>query len=153
MELDARLRAYVAFVRRKSFSAAANDLRISQPAVSKHIADLERELGVKLIERRARSLTEAGEYLAGHVVRAEALLKQAARGLTSLRDPIAGAVSVIASGTPGTYVLPRIIAAFQNAHPGVRFRFELAGGVDQILCSAASRAFVCAPNGRWAKCH
>jgi LysR family transcriptional regulator, transcriptional activator of the cysJI operon len=140
MELDARLRAYVAFVRRKSFSAAAGDLRISQPAVSKHIADLERELGVKLIERRARSLTEAGEYLAGHVVRAEALLKQAARGLTSLRDPIAGTVSIIASGTPGTYVLPRIIAAFQNAHPGVRFQFELATSLGVVDVVRAHRA-------------
>ena len=104
----ARLRAYAAFVRRKSFSDAASELRISQPAVSKHIADLERELGVTLIERRTRSLTQAGEYLAGHVVRAEALLKQVAQGLVSLRDPIAGAVSIISAGTPGTYVLPRI---------------------------------------------
>src|SRR6478735_8185920 len=126
MELDARLRAFAAFVRRKSFSAAAGDLRISQPAVSKHIADLERELSVKLIERRTRALTEAGEYLAGHVARAEALLKQAAHGITSLRDPLAGTVSIISSGTPGTYVLPRIIAAFQNTHPGVRLQFELA---------------------------
>src|SRR5436305_8349828 len=106
MELDARLRAYVAFVRRKSFSAAAGDLRISQPAVSKHIADLERELGVKLVERRARSLTEAGEYLAGHVVRAEALLKQAARGLRSWRDRMAGAARSFARGPPGPYWFP-----------------------------------------------
>src|SRR5437660_432082 len=114
MQLDARLRAYAAFVRRKSFSDAASELRISQPAVSKHIADLERELGVKLVERRTRSLTEAGEYLASHVVRAEALLKQSVRGLASLRDPMAGTVSIIASGTPGTYVLPSIVAAFSR---------------------------------------
>src|SRR3954452_4359640 len=135
MELDARLRAYGAFVRRKSFSHAASELRISQPAVSKHIADLERELGVKLIERRTRRLTSAGEYLAGHVVRAEALLKQSVLGLASLRDPMAGTLSIIASGTPGTYVLPSIVAAFQNAHPGVRFQFELAtstGVVDAV---------------------
>ena len=42
------------------------------------------------------------------MVRAEALLKQVALGLASLRDPIAGAVSIISAGTPGTYVLPRI---------------------------------------------
>src|SRR5690349_11622334 len=113
MELGARLRAYAAFVRRRSFSGAAEDLRISQPAISKHIADLEQELGVKLVARRARTLTHAGEYLAGHVVRAEALLKQAAKGLASLRDPMSGTVSIVASGTPGTYVLPDIVAAFQ----------------------------------------
>jgi DNA-binding transcriptional LysR family regulator len=140
MELDARLRAYAAFVRRKSFSDAASELRISQPAVSKHIADLERELGVKLIERRTRSLTEAGEYLAGHVVRAEALLKQVALGLASLRDPIAGAVSIISSGTPGTYVLPRVVAAFQKEHAGVRIQFELATSSGVIDAVRAHRA-------------
>src|SRR3954466_3669228 len=140
MELDARLRAYSAFVRRKSFSHAASELRISQPAVSKHIADLERELGVKLIERRTRRLTSAGEYLAGHVVRAEALLKQSVLGLASLRDPMAGTLSIIASGTPGTYVLPSIVAAFQNAHPGVRFQFELATSSGVIDAVRAHRA-------------
>src|SRR5919202_5291755 len=113
MKLEARLSAYAAFVRRKSFSGAASELRISQPAVSKHIIDLEGEVGVQLIERRTRSLTEAGAYLAGHVLRAEALLKQVAQGLASFRDPLSGGVSVISSGTPGTYVLPRIVALFQ----------------------------------------
>jgi DNA-binding Lrp family transcriptional regulator len=50
MQLEARLRAFSAFALRRSFSAAANELRISQPAVSKHIADLEQALGVKLVE-------------------------------------------------------------------------------------------------------
>ena len=43
MDLEARLRAFAAFARRRSFSAAARELRISQPAVSKHIAEVERE--------------------------------------------------------------------------------------------------------------
>jgi LysR family transcriptional regulator, transcriptional activator of the cysJI operon len=152
MELDARLRAYAAFVRRKSFSDAASELRISQPAVSKHIADLESQLGVKLIERRTRSLTTAGEYLAHHVVRAEALLKQVAQGLASLRDPITGAVSIISSGTPGTYVLPRMVAAFQQNHPGLRIQFELAtssGVIDAVRTHRAelgvTGGFIAAP--------
>jgi DNA-binding transcriptional LysR family regulator len=45
MELGARLRVFAAFVRRGSFSGAAQELRISQPAVSKHIADMERDSG------------------------------------------------------------------------------------------------------------
>ena len=71
MELGARLRAFAAFVRRGSFTGAAEELRISQPAVSKHIAEMERDLGVKLIERRSRSLSAAGEFLGSHVLRAE----------------------------------------------------------------------------------
>ena len=140
MELDARLRAYVAFIRRRSFSDAASELRISQPAVSKHIADLERALGVKLIERSSRSLTEAGEYLAGHVLRAEALLKRAEQGLASMRDPLQGSVSIVSSGTPGTYVLPRIVAAFQSEHPSVRLQFDLATSSGAVEAVRTQRA-------------
>ena len=132
MELGARLRAFAGFVRRGSFSGAAEDLRISQPAVSKHIAEMERQLGVKLIERRSRALTTAGEFLAVRVLRAEALLRQAAHGLTSLKEPVSGALSVVASGTPGTYVLPELVATFQEAHPGVRVQFELATSAEVI---------------------
>ena len=55
MDLEARLRAFAAVARRRSFSAAARELRISQPAVSKHVADIEQRLGVRLVERRARA--------------------------------------------------------------------------------------------------
>ncbi len=132
MELEARLRAFAGYVRRGSFSGAADELRISQPAVSKHIADLERQLGAKLINRRSRRLTTAGEYLAAHVLRSEALLRQAVLGLASLKEPMSGSLTVTAAGTPGTYVLPEIVAEFQNAHPGVRVHFELATSSDVI---------------------
>jgi LysR family transcriptional regulator, transcriptional activator of the cysJI operon len=142
MELAARLRAFAGFVRRGSFSGAAQELRISQPAVSKHIADIERELGVKLIERRSRALTAAGEFLASHVLRADALLRQAAHGLAALREPMSGALSVVAAGTPGTYVLPEIVAAFQQAHPGVRMQFELATSAQVVNAVRSHRAEV-----------
>jgi len=65
---------------------------------------------------------------------------------------MAGTVSIIASGTPGTYVLPSIVAAFQNAHPGVRFQFELAtsaGVVDAVRAHSTelgvTGGFIAAP--------
>ena len=152
MELGARLRAFAGFVRRGSFTGAAEDLRISQPAVSKHIADLERDLGVKLIERRSRALTAAGEFLATHVLRAEAILAQAAYGVAALREPGMGTLSVRASGTPGTYLLPDIIASFQQAHPGVRINFELGTSAEVVKAVRSHHAeigvaggFVAAP--------
>src|SRR5262245_11789698 len=103
MKLEARLRAFAGFVRRRSFSGAAEELHISQPAVSKHIADLEAALGTKLLERRSGTLTAAGDFLANHVLRAEALLAQAIRGIDALREPQEGFLSIRAAGISGTY--------------------------------------------------
>src|SRR5215467_8655673 len=102
MELEARLRA--AFARRRSFSAAATELRISQPAVSKHVADLERALGLKLVERARRdgSLTSAGDFIANHVLRAESLLAQADLGAAQFRKSGSGSLAIVASWLTGT---------------------------------------------------
>jgi DNA-binding transcriptional LysR family regulator len=116
MRLEARLRAFAAFARRHSFSGAAQDLRISQPAVSKHIADVERQLGVP----RGGALTEAGVFLADYVLRAEAILAQAALGVPEFRTPGSGLLTIVAAGVRGTYLLPEVIAQFQKAHPGIR---------------------------------
>jgi DNA-binding transcriptional LysR family regulator len=152
MYLVARLRAFAGFVRRGSFSAAATDLRISQPAVSRQIAELERDLGVELIERRSRRLTAAGEFVASHVLRAEAILAQAATGVAALREPASGSLAICASGTPGTYVLPKVIAEFHQRHPGIRISFSL-GTAKEVVQAVRSHkaelgvvgAFVAAP--------
>jgi DNA-binding transcriptional LysR family regulator len=127
MQLEARLRAFAAFARRRSFSAAAHELRISQPAVSKHIADLEHILGLKLVERARRdgALTSAGEFVANYVLRAESLLAQSVRGVGELRKSGTGSLIIVASWLTGTYLLPEIIAEFNFSHPGVRVSLEL----------------------------
>jgi LysR family transcriptional regulator, transcriptional activator of the cysJI operon len=127
MHLEARLRAFAAFARRRSFSAAAAELRISQPAVSKHIAELERALGLRLVERARRdgALTSAGDFVANHVLRAESLLTQATIGAAELRKTGSGSLSIVASWLTGTYLLPPIIAEFKHLHPGVRIVLDL----------------------------
>jgi LysR family transcriptional regulator, transcriptional activator of the cysJI operon len=142
MELDARLRAFAAFARRLSFSAAAQDLHISQPAVSKHVADLEQTLGLKLVERgrRGGALTSAGEFLANYVLRAESLLAQAELGAAEFRAPGSGALTIVAAGTIGTYLLPEIIAAFDQAHPGVRVSLQLGTSLKTVEWLRSHRA-------------
>ena len=127
MKLEARLRAFAAFVRQRSFSAAATELRISQPAVSKHIAELEAALGLKLVERARREgvLTRAGDFVANHVLRAEALLVQAALGAAQFRKSGSGSVAVVASSLTGGYLLPEIIADFQHSNPDVRVTLQV----------------------------
>src|SRR5712671_1567267 len=154
MRLEARLRAFAAYVRLRSFSGAARELRISQPAVSKHIADIEREFGAPLVERRRRAgaLTPAGEFLANHVLRAEAILAQAALGGTEFREPGSGALRIVAAGVSGTYLLPEVIAQFQQAHPGIRVSLELGTSAKAVEALRSHRAelgmasgFVAAP--------
>jgi LysR family transcriptional regulator, transcriptional activator of the cysJI operon len=151
MKLEARLRAFAAFARQRSFSAAAAELRISQPAIAKHIAELEHALGLELVERARRgALTSAGDFLANYVLRAEALLVQAGLGAAQLRESGSGSVAVVASSLTGTYLLPEIIAEFQNSHPGVRVTLQLgpAGhAIDLLRSHRAELGFVAGPVG------
>jgi DNA-binding transcriptional LysR family regulator len=135
--LDARLRAFAAVARRGSFSRAAEDLFISQPAVSKHVATLEQELGTQLVERRWRgaTLTPAGELLADHVLRAEALIANGQRAVEATRDGHLGTLSLAASGIPGTYLLPPLIARFHDEYPAVAIDFQVStsGGALELV--------------------
>ena len=125
MQMEAKLRAFAAIVRCGSISAAAHELYVSQPAVSKHLATLERELGTSLVTRSrdGASLTQAGEVLADYVLRAEALLANARRALEA--DVETGTLALAASGIPGTYVLPELLARFRRRHPGIEVDFDV----------------------------
>src|SRR5213079_1445925 len=101
MQLESRLRAFAALAREGSFSRAAASLYVTQPAVSKHVALLEAELGRQL------------------VLRAEALLANAQRALDAAADEDSGTLAVTASGIPGTYLLPIVFAHFHERYPSV----------------------------------
>ena len=139
--LDARLRAFAAVARRGSFSRAAEDLFITQPAVSKHVASLEAELGQLFVRRRrGTALTPAGELLADHVLRAEAILASGRRAAEAARDGHMGTLSLAASGIPGTYVLPPLLARFHEEHSSVTIDFQLSTSGDALELVRAHRA-------------
>jgi LysR family transcriptional regulator, transcriptional activator of the cysJI operon len=121
MQLEARLRAFAAIVRSGSLSAAAKELYVSQPAISKHLASLEAETGQRLVTRgrEGAALTPAGQVLADFVLRAEALLANAHRALAAGAEGETGSLALAASGVPGTYLLTELIARFRERHPGV----------------------------------
>jgi predicted ATPase/DNA-binding transcriptional LysR family regulator len=137
MQVEARLRAFAAVARQRSFSRAAEELFVSQPAVSKHVASLEAELGKQLVvrDRRAITLTPAGEVLADYVLRAEALLANAQRALASDEEAQTGTLAFAASGVPGTYLLPSIVADFHAKYPAVEIDFQLttSGGALELV--------------------
>jgi DNA-binding transcriptional LysR family regulator len=147
MDLAPRLRAFAAVAREGSFSRAAGTLFLSQPAVSKHIASLEAELGRQLVVRGrpAASLTPAGQVLADYVLRAEALLANARRALAAGADAEIGTLALAASGIPGTYLRPPLLARFHEQYPGIEIDFQLAtsgGALDLVRAHQVEIAVV-----------
>lgn len=147
MYLEARLRAFAAVARTGSFTRAAEELYVSQPAVSKHVATLEAELGVELVERdrRGAALNHPGRVLADYVLRAEALLVNGRRALRAAAGEEVGTLAFAASGIPGTYLLPEIVARFKQRHPSVELVFELstsAGALELVRAHRVELAVV-----------
>src|SRR3954466_12888820 len=116
-----RLRLLVEVGRRGSISAAADACRIGQPSATKHLKTLEAAVGTGLVERNGRSsrLTEAGEIVAAHGLRVLDTLEAMQEDLRGLHSAERGTLTLAASTTPGSYVLPSILQCFADRHPGV----------------------------------
>jgi LysR family transcriptional regulator, low CO2-responsive transcriptional regulator len=126
-----RLRLLVEVKRQGSISAAADVCRMGQPSATKHLQTLEAAVGDKLVERhgRASRLTEAGEVVALHAQRVLDTLDGMHEELLALRAAERGTLSLAASTTPGSYVLPSILRCFADRHPRV--------DVDVVIGSSA----------------
>lgn len=138
---DFRLKVFVAAARTLSFTRAAAQLCISQPAVSKHIRELESRYNVPLFTRRGSrlELTDAGATL---LVAAERLADDYRRleyemGLCTSR--VEGELRLGASTTVAQYVLPSVLAHFTARFPGVRVSLlsDNSGRVEEALLHGA----------------
>lgn len=123
-----QLEIFQAVVKSKSFTKAAEVLHIGQPTVSEHIGDLERELGAKLFDRNRLSatMTEAGRLLQDYAMRITTTVSSARRTIAELNGLQRGSLVLGASTTPGTYVLPPVIAAFRRRYPGIDVSLRIA---------------------------
>ncbi|GAB3290261.1 LysR family transcriptional regulator [Hymenobacter humi] len=121
---DFRLRVFQAVAQHLSFTKAAQGLFITQPAVTKHIRELERQYGQRLLERRGNrvALTEAGRLLLAHAEAVAHSHQQLEDQLHGLRDPeeAAGRLRLGASTTLAQYILPGLLPAFQARYPKVQ---------------------------------
>ncbi|TVP55478.1 MAG: LysR family transcriptional regulator [Halomonadaceae bacterium] len=120
------LAAFVAIVDSGSFSAAADQLGVSQSAISKRLANLEQQYNRPLIERDGRHarLTEAGERLLPH---ARQVLDELHNARLSLEQParsFSGPVRLITSHHIGLHHLPVWLKTFRLQHPGVQFQLQ-----------------------------
>src|SRR3954465_2556391 len=121
--MDTRqLAAFCAVVERKSFSQAAEQLGVTQPAVSLQIRSLEKRLGQQLLDRSGRRVepTEAGRRLFRNAQRMLALEEERrGGGADGGEGALAGRLAIGASTGPGGTVLPLLLCEFQRRHPDV----------------------------------
>jgi DNA-binding transcriptional LysR family regulator len=112
---------------RGSFSAAADALSYSQPAVSQQIARLEAQVGVKLLERRHKgiALTPAGEALVRHTERILGQLADAQAELTEIATSARGRLRIASFATAAGTIVPLAVAAFRRLRPGVQVDLQL----------------------------
>jgi DNA-binding transcriptional LysR family regulator len=114
-----QLRAFLAVARLRHFRRAAESLYLTQPAVSRHIADLEAELDVRLFDRNTREVvpTEAGRYLQSAVERVLEELESVLAHVHSESERRHGKVRVAAAPTLAAGLMPQCIAACAREYP------------------------------------
>ena len=127
-------RVFRAVAEKGSISAAAQELFISQPAVSQSIRQLEEQLHLRLFSRSSRGvvLTHEGQLLLEYVRRGLGLLESGEEKLSQVRELLAGELTIGASDTvTKTYLLPKL-EAFHKAYPDIRIRI-LNGTTKMVL--------------------
>jgi DNA-binding transcriptional LysR family regulator len=138
-----QLRALQAVAEAGSFSAAADELNYTQPAVSKTIATLERELGAVLVDRQTRPvrLTDAGEALVRHADEVFARLSSARSEIEAIAQVNAGRVSVGTFASAGTSFVVDALCEFRKRHPGVDVSLTEGGLPSALVRGVRAGAF------------
>ena len=128
-----QLRTFLAVAETGSVRAAAQDLVVTQAAVSASLAALQKSLGVALLEPDGRGLrlTAAGQAYAGYVRRVLGLLDEAGRAAAAAADPERGELRIAAVTTAAEQILPGLLRGFRTRYPRLGIRLE-AGNRDRV---------------------
>src|SRR2546422_2603646 len=123
-----RLELFLAVLDHGGVGRAAQACHISQPAVSEHLRGLEAHFGIRLVERHGQRVrpTAAARAVEPYARQALALLRTAEQAAGEVRGLRAGSLTIGASTTPGTYLLPAVLGRVHAAHPGVTLRPEVS---------------------------
>jgi len=119
--LDFRLKVFCNVAKNLSFTKAAEELFISQPAVSKHIRELESHYSVRLFEREGNkiALTQEGDILFRAAQKIFAVYREMEFELDSLKDDLSGTLRIGASTTMTLYIIPPVLSEFKRAYPHI----------------------------------
>ncbi|MHB8390224.1 MAG: LysR substrate-binding domain-containing protein [Acidobacteriaceae bacterium] len=136
-----RLKIFRIVAQHLNFSRAAEELFLTQPAITQQIKTLEDEYGIPLFDRTGGriTLTPAGKSLLTYAKKLKAISDEAYEVVASTGGQQAGKLALGASQTIGQYLLPNLVAAFLRENPRVELT-AMSGNTDEILAALASRS-------------
>ncbi|WP_298739469.1 LysR substrate-binding domain-containing protein [uncultured Chitinophaga sp.] len=131
--LDFRLKVFYTVAKRLSFTKAAEELFISQPAVTKHIHELEQQLGIALFERIGNKITvtPAGKIVMRHAEDIFSSYRSLEYEINQLKHERGGRLQIGASTTIAQYFIPPLLARFNQRYPDVKTSL-ISGNTEQI---------------------
>ncbi|NJO85267.1 MAG: LysR family transcriptional regulator [Blastochloris sp.] len=135
------LQTFLAVVDAGNYTAAAEQLHMSQPAVSQHIRALEEQLGdVRLFRRSGQRMvpTHAGEELLVTARELVAMVERTEQNIRAMRGQTTGRVVIGCTANSGEYLLPPLLAAFRLNHPAVTLSVRV-GNVEMLLNALTER--------------
>jgi DNA-binding transcriptional LysR family regulator len=124
---DFRLKVFNTVAKRLSFTKAANELNITQPAVSKHIKEIEQQLNTKLFDRNGTkiSLTVTGSTLLEYTEKIFTIYRELEFEVSQLNQKQEGIFRIGASTTIAQYVLPSLLAAFHQQFKDIKVELSI----------------------------
>ncbi len=129
------VRSFVAVLDAGSLMGAARQTGALQPTLSRHIAELEAQLGVPLFERTGRGVTPtaAGLAVAEAARQMQAGAEQLTRSLDGQRDATTGTVRITTSQVAAAWLLPAVLAGLQQAEPGIQIELVASNALSNLL--------------------
>jgi len=150
------LTAFISVSEQRSFSKAAEHLFITQPAVSKRISALEKELNTHLFDRIGKKiqLTEAGRALLPSALRILAELEESRRAIANLDEKVSGKLSIATSHHIGLHRLPPVLRAFTRQYTDVDLDIRFMDSEEACSCvlrGEVELAIATLPEKNWPK--
>lgn len=130
---DYRLKVFHTVASRLSFTKASEELHISQPAVTKHIKEIETQLGSKLFDRKGTSiqLTQSGKILYEYAEKIRNIYRDLEFEISQINQQHKGKLIIGASTTVAQYILPEILAKFNSYYKDIKIEL-LTGNTEAI---------------------
>ncbi len=121
-----QLGSLVNLVKERSFSKAAKKMYLTQPSLTKHIKNLEEEIGARVVERKNTgvTLTQEGKILYECAKRTLAHIEETGEKISRIKESEAGDIYIAASSIPATYILPQVLKAFRSRHADIKCRIK-----------------------------